>query len=260
MAKEKSDSTPVASKPAKLSRVQKFTMERVNRTQLKGASFNPRVIDAYTKKKLEKVLRTQGLVQPIVWNRRSQNVVGGHQRLDCIDQIEGQPNYLLDVAVVDLDPAKEREVNLMLNNSSLTGDWDFAKLAEMSKFEGFEFDAAGFDKVTVEGMFAGTEFGETMFSPEAQAPEVTDAMGALAEIADSKPKSDPKARRAEMKAEHKVNENADLETYVVVVCKSREECEAIAKFFDSKPGDKYIDGQRVFSKCGIDVPKLTEIT
>ena len=45
---------------------------------------------------------------------------------------------------------------------------------------------------------------------------------------------------------------------VVVVCRSREERDALVRFFGST--DKYIDGQRVFSKCGIDVPKLTEIT
>ena len=107
--------------------------ERVHRSQLKNASYNPRSIDAYTRKKLEGVLRKKGLLSTIVWNRTTQNIVGGHQRIDAIDAIEGSADYLLDVSVVEMSPKEEREANLMLNNSGLTGDWDFAKLAEMSQ-------------------------------------------------------------------------------------------------------------------------------
>ena len=61
----------------------------------------------------------------MVWNRRTGFVVGGHQRLKVLlDMGETE----IDCVVVDLEPAKEKALNLALNR--IQGDWDEAKLAE----------------------------------------------------------------------------------------------------------------------------------
>ena len=72
-----------------LSQFQKYTIGRVSRTELKNAPYNPREIDEKAKKRLKKVLMKIGLVEPIVWNKRTKNIVGGHQRISILDSLEG---------------------------------------------------------------------------------------------------------------------------------------------------------------------------
>jgi DNA modification methylase len=59
-------------------------------------------------------------VQPVVWNKRTGNVVGGHQRLRAL-AAEGATE--VDVAVVDLGDAEEKALNLALNSESIQGSW-----------------------------------------------------------------------------------------------------------------------------------------
>ena len=65
-----------------------------------------------------------GYVEPIIWNEKSGNVVGGHQRLNFL-RSKGLEN--IDVVVVDLDEANEKALNLTLNNPEIEGEFtDFA--------------------------------------------------------------------------------------------------------------------------------------
>lgn len=67
------------------------------------APANPRTISDDARRKLRDNLKRVGLLQPLVWNRRSGNLVSGHQRLSQMDDLMGTANYHLTVAVVDLD-------------------------------------------------------------------------------------------------------------------------------------------------------------
>jgi len=51
-------------------------------------------------------------VEPIVWNKRTGNIVGGHQRLKVLLDMGMRE---VDCVVVDLDEAKEKALNLALN-------------------------------------------------------------------------------------------------------------------------------------------------
>lgn len=75
---------------------------------------------------LQKSVRTFGLVEPLVWNRRTGNLVAGHQRHKVLRAAGGTH---VDVSVVDLSPAKEKALNLALNR--IRGDWDHEKLATL---------------------------------------------------------------------------------------------------------------------------------
>ena len=66
------------------------------------------------------------MVQPIVWNQRTNRVVGGHQRLTVLEH-EGHEETT--VSVVDLDEKQEVALNLALNKTG--GDWDYDKLGEL---------------------------------------------------------------------------------------------------------------------------------
>ncbi|MHC5035376.1 MAG: hypothetical protein ACYTFZ_10105, partial [Planctomycetota bacterium] len=65
-----------------------------------------------------------GCVDPLVWNRRTGNLVGGHQRLKVLQNDLGAEEA--DVSVVDLPPEREKALNVALNK--IQGDWDKDKL------------------------------------------------------------------------------------------------------------------------------------
>jgi hypothetical protein len=88
------------------------------------ADYNPRTITPEKFEALRASLRRFGVVEPIVWNRRGNRVVGGHQRIDAL-AAEGVD--VAPVVVVDLTDEEEKALNVALNNPS--GDWDREKLA-----------------------------------------------------------------------------------------------------------------------------------
>src|SRR3990170_7532280 len=53
-------------------------------TDIKSAGYNPRTITDEQLKMLNKSLQTFGDLSGIVYNRRTGNLVGGHQRLKCL--------------------------------------------------------------------------------------------------------------------------------------------------------------------------------
>ena len=93
-------------------KLQGFTMMTVKRTDLQKAPYNPRTINDRNMKALKKSLEKNNLLQPIVWNKRTGNVVSGHQRLEALDSSARTDKYSLDVAVVDLDEKAEVAANM----------------------------------------------------------------------------------------------------------------------------------------------------
>ena len=153
-----------------ISKYQAFDTVVINRTNIQNAEYNPRIIDKGAKKRLKQGLRKHGLVQPIVWNRRTGNVVGGHQRLQQLDELERRRDYSLTVAVIDVDEREEAEINVQLNNPSMQGDWDFDKLAAMAGEFDFTFEDMGFSDLDVDLMFDGDDrFSKLFDAPEVEA-------------------------------------------------------------------------------------------
>lgn len=85
---------------------------------LKPAPYNPRDISDDSLEGLANSLNEFGLVQPIVWNKRSGYIVGGHQRVKAMLRAGEKEAQVL---VVDLDEGRERALNLALNNPSIEG-------------------------------------------------------------------------------------------------------------------------------------------
>jgi hypothetical protein len=95
-------------------------IERMQLADLVPADYNPRTITDAAYKGLQASVARFGLVQPIILNSRTGNVVGGHQRLRVlIDAGETET----DVVVVDLAPADEKALNLTLNNQAIAGEF-----------------------------------------------------------------------------------------------------------------------------------------
>jgi ParB-like chromosome segregation protein Spo0J len=84
---------------------------------------------------------------PIVWNKKTNRIVGGHQRL-TVEADRGQTE--VDVSVVDLDEIKEKELNVMLNKAQ--GAWDDGKLAELMESLGARAQETGFSLPEIEAL------------------------------------------------------------------------------------------------------------
>lgn len=94
--------------------------------QINAAAYNPRVDlqpgdPEY--EKLKQSILSFGYVEPIVWNERTGNMVGGHQRYKIMVNELGHTELV--VSVVNLDDQQERLLNLALNKVSAR--WDERK-------------------------------------------------------------------------------------------------------------------------------------
>lgn len=112
------------------------------------ATYNPRVElrpgdEEY--EKLENSIDRFGLVVPIIWNRRTNRVVGGHQRLTVL-QNKGVEE--VEVSVVDLDETQEKQLNIAMNK--VGGDWDEEKLKTLLDELGDDALATGFSLQEIE--------------------------------------------------------------------------------------------------------------
>lgn len=153
-----------------ISKYQVFETEIINRSKIANAPYNPRIMDKGAKKRLKEGIRKHGLVQPIVWNKKTGNIVGGHQRLEQLDALEKRKDYDLTVAVIDVDEREEAAINVQLNNPSMQGDWDFDKLADVAEEFDFSFDDLGFSDFDVDVMFDGDDRFSALFdTPETEA-------------------------------------------------------------------------------------------
>ena len=113
-------------------------IQKIPAVRLNPAAYNPRKDLKPGDREYEKLKRSIvefGYVEPVIWNRRTGNVVGGHQRLKVLEDM-GQTE--IDCVVVDLDLRREKALNVALNK--IQGDWDEEKLASLMA----EFDAADF--------------------------------------------------------------------------------------------------------------------
>lgn len=115
------------------------------------AGYNPRVDLKPGDKEYDKLKRSIeefGYVEPIIYNKRNNTVVGGHQRLKVLKDL-GYTD--IDVVEVDLNENDEKALNIALNKVS--GDWDEGKLAELiSDLQSNEYDISltGFEDDEIE--------------------------------------------------------------------------------------------------------------
>ena len=138
-----------------MAKTETYTIQEISRSEIKNAVYNTRKITKEAREKLKKGLEKHGLVSPLTWNKRTGNLVGGHQRLKQIDDIEGSKDYTLQLAVIDVDEKQEKEINILLNNKAAQGDFDIDKLAEI--IEDIDYDAAGFNADDIDDLLGGID-------------------------------------------------------------------------------------------------------
>jgi len=129
-------------------------------SEISAAKYNPRKISDEAMGRLTKSLAEFGNIQPITWNARTGNVVGGHQRLKVY---KAMGKTEVDVWAVDLDEQKEKAANIALNK--LSGEFDMPMLKDILE----EIDTGNLDmEITGFGM------DEIALMMEDAHPEVTE--------------------------------------------------------------------------------------
>lgn len=204
---------------------ERYEIVEIHRSQIHAADYNPRYITEDARRRLKKAIEQVGLLAPITWNRRTGNVVGGHQRLRALDTINGNRDYYLRVAAVDMDESEEKAANLLLNNAEAQGEWDMEKLGEILKAPDLDLVVAGFDASDVFKIVGDT---------------ATDTV--LAEIAD---RVEQVKQARDNTAKHNDTTHS-THWFLVVVFRDDEERLAFTERL-GLPNNRYVDGRQLLA-------------
>ena len=137
-----------------------------------AAPYNPRTISDHDLVALGRSMTTFGVVEPVVVNRRTGRIVGGHQRVKAA---EAQGIEELPVVHVDLDEAAEKQLNIALNR--ISGEFDLDKLSDILKeleTEGADLDLTGFTMGEIDDLIRGVEAPEEGLTDPDLVPEPPD--------------------------------------------------------------------------------------
>lgn len=140
---------------------------------LKPADYNPRKKLKPGDPEYEKIARSIeefGYCDPIIINRDG-TIIGGHQRTQVLLDMGAET---ADCVVVDLDPDKEKALNIALNK--ITGSWDEAKLADLIgslDLEGYDLTKTGYSEPELKSILAQVtvtpdDFGQDFSLPNRQ--------------------------------------------------------------------------------------------
>lgn len=229
---------------------QKFVPGRINRKQIKNAPYNPRQIDEHARKKLVANIKKKGLLEALVWNKRTGNLVSGHQRLSILDARaaeKGLANYLLDINIVDLSEKEEKEQNVFFNNPSAQGTYDVDGLGKLITEDEVDYKEAGFDDMDLQLMFEDTDYAVTMFDLE-------EAPGSVQRDIDEIAKIQRMKRERKEHRERDIDAN-DPEFYAVVVFPDREAQGRFMERVGKSRNDRYVDGLRLHSALEVTKPQ-----
>src|SRR5450830_611007 len=126
-------------------------IKKIPISQINPAKYNPRIDlkpGDIEYEKIKKSIDEFDIVEPLIWNKQTGNLVGGHQRLKIL---KDQGIKEIEVSVVDLPEAKEKALNIALNK--VDGTWDYPKLMDLlQEIDTGEFDISltGFTKQEIE--------------------------------------------------------------------------------------------------------------
>lgn len=213
------------------SKYQAYETETISRDMIKNAPYNPRIMDEKAKKRLKKNIAKHGLVAALTWNKRTGNLVGGHQRLEQLDALEKSKDYDLTVCVVDVDEREEAALNVQLNNPSMQGGWDLDKLANMT--EEFDLDLSedlGFTESDIDFMFEGDERFSQLF-------ETVEGEGMRGEL--------DKVKDARKQSVENLKERNSINWYTVIVFENEKDRDAFMKEISIPKYEKYITEDQV---------------
>lgn len=214
---------------------QKFTVVRIQRCEIKNAPYNPRKIDDAARARLKKNIKKSGLIETLVVNKTTMNLVSGHQRIGILDSLEKNDQYYLDVAMVEMTEKEEKAQNIFMNNTSAQGEYDFDLLKGMFD-DGIEWDDTGFS--VDELAFIGVEMNlDDDIAATVEKEEIVDDIDTVLERQKA-----VKQRRKEYR--EKEDEANDANIYSAIVFKNSKELAEYCELLGLESIDtRYIDFQ-----------------
>jgi DNA modification methylase len=120
-------------------------IEKKKISDLIPAPYNPRQSTAKQEKHLKESLEKFGLVEPIIFNKQTGYIVGGHFRVRELIKLGVKE---VECVIVDLNEDDEMELNIRLNAN--TGGWDWDTLAndwDVVDLEAWGLEIPQFDTV-----------------------------------------------------------------------------------------------------------------
>ena len=129
-----------------------------NIKDLTPAEYNARKSTREQEENLRKSLEKFGVVEPIVWNKRTKNIVGGHFRIRELKKLGVKKVHCVEV---DLSDEDEKELNIRLNAN--TGSWDWEMLQDWDRGELEEW-----------GLDMPSDWGEEEVQPQEQYKKLSD--------------------------------------------------------------------------------------
>ncbi len=153
-----------------------MNIQKLPAATLKAAVYNPRRDlkpgDAEYEK-LRRSIEEFGYVEPVIWNSRTGNIVGGHQRYKVLTAM----GYTeIDCVVLDIDEQREKALNVALNK--IGGEFDIPLLTDLLRdlsADGFDVSLTGFDAAEMDDLFRDKPAGnvkEDDFDADKAAAEI----------------------------------------------------------------------------------------
>lgn len=230
-----------------LHELQKYEIGRVHRSKINPAPYNPRWIPEQNRKDLKKNLSKMGLREALVWNKQTGNLVGGHQRLEQLDDYHKKKHknldYSLDIIIIDVSLKEEVEINISLNNNRLMGYYDLKKMNDLlsnPEFIDLDYDAIGIKDEDL-NVFGITRDLENVASEEIEA--AINDFEAVKEYKKDIPDEEKEARKQavkQVKAEVKKNE---VDTYVTLTFSTQDAKRAFMRSINEQEDSLYIKGE-----------------
>ena len=132
-----------------------MNIEKIEISKLNPAKYNPRKNLKPGDTEYEKLKRSMsefGYVEPIVWNKRTGNIISGHQRYKILKDL----NYKdAECVVVDLDDKREKALNIAMNK--INGEFDIPLLTDLLRdlsVNDFDVSLTGFDEDEISDLFS----------------------------------------------------------------------------------------------------------
>jgi len=92
-----------------------------------------------------------GYVELVIWNERTGNIVGGHQRFKVLKSLGYEE---IDCVVVDLDDLREKTLNVAMNK--ISGEWDVPRLTDLVRNiedGGMRYELTGFTRGELDKLY-----------------------------------------------------------------------------------------------------------
>lgn len=134
----------------------KMDIRTIPLDELNPSAYNPRKDLKPGDSEYEKLRRSVeefGYVEPIIWNSRTGNIVGGHQRYKVLSDLGYEE---IECVALDIDEQREKALNIALNK--ISGEFDIPLLTDLlHELSDSDFDVTltGFDAAEMSELFGG---------------------------------------------------------------------------------------------------------